>query len=115
MLYVDGMNGLISHNETIQWLYTLVGSKVKKKKKNVKMTPHCRYPIRSTQRHHLATDEKDKILYCCPAVSVVTSALYWPDCIMCSKCAADEGAALALFSHSFDVLTNYFPAFPCKY
>lgn len=29
MLYVDGMNGLISHNETVQWLYSLVGSKVK--------------------------------------------------------------------------------------
>lgn len=28
MLYVDGMNGLISHNETVQWLYTLAGSKV---------------------------------------------------------------------------------------
>ncbi|XP_019946253.1 FH1/FH2 domain-containing protein 3 isoform X4 [Paralichthys olivaceus] len=27
MLYVDGMNGVISHAETIQWLYTLVGSK----------------------------------------------------------------------------------------
>uniref|UniRef100_A0A8C1VU50 Formin homology 2 domain containing 3b n=1 Tax=Cyprinus carpio TaxID=7962 RepID=A0A8C1VU50_CYPCA len=27
MLYVDGMNGLIGHNETVQWLYTLVGSK----------------------------------------------------------------------------------------
>ncbi|KAM5136644.1 FH1/FH2 domain-containing protein 3 isoform 5-T5 [Callospermophilus lateralis] len=27
MLYVDGMNGVINHNETIQWLYTLVGSK----------------------------------------------------------------------------------------
>ncbi|KAM8825680.1 FH1/FH2 domain-containing protein 3 isoform 1-T1 [Synchiropus picturatus] len=27
MLFVDGMNGLISHNETVQWLYTLVGSK----------------------------------------------------------------------------------------
>ncbi|KAK5605726.1 hypothetical protein CRENBAI_006949 [Crenichthys baileyi] len=27
MLYVDGMNGVISHTETIQWLYTLVGSK----------------------------------------------------------------------------------------
>ncbi|XP_057683891.1 FH1/FH2 domain-containing protein 3 isoform X2 [Corythoichthys intestinalis] len=27
MLYVDGMNGVISHNETIEWLYTLVGSK----------------------------------------------------------------------------------------
>ncbi|KAG1949048.1 FH1/FH2 domain-containing protein 3 isoform X2 [Pimephales promelas] len=27
MLYVDGMNGLIKHNETVQWLYTLVGSK----------------------------------------------------------------------------------------
>ncbi|XP_045068703.1 FH1/FH2 domain-containing protein 3-like [Coregonus clupeaformis] len=27
MLYVDGMNGLISHNDTVQWLYTLVGSK----------------------------------------------------------------------------------------
>ncbi|MEQ2302537.1 FH1/FH2 domain-containing protein 3, partial [Ameca splendens] len=29
MLYVDGMNGVISHKETIQWLYTLVGSKVR--------------------------------------------------------------------------------------
>lgn len=29
MLYVDGMNGLISDNEAVQWLYTLVGSKVK--------------------------------------------------------------------------------------
>lgn len=28
MLYVDGMNGVINHNETIQWLYTLIGSKV---------------------------------------------------------------------------------------
>ncbi|TMS18207.1 FH1/FH2 domain-containing protein 3 [Larimichthys crocea] len=27
MLYVDGMNGVIGHVETIQWLYTLVGSK----------------------------------------------------------------------------------------
>ncbi|KAK7886644.1 hypothetical protein WMY93_026265 [Mugilogobius chulae] len=27
MLYVDGMNGLITHNETVQWLYSLVGSK----------------------------------------------------------------------------------------
>ncbi|CAL1611336.1 unnamed protein product [Knipowitschia caucasica] len=27
MLYVDGMNGLICHNETVQWLYSLVGSK----------------------------------------------------------------------------------------
>ncbi|XP_041104368.1 FH1/FH2 domain-containing protein 3-like isoform X7 [Polyodon spathula] len=27
MLYVDGMNGVIGHNETVQWLYTLIGSK----------------------------------------------------------------------------------------
>ncbi|XP_056154438.1 FH1/FH2 domain-containing protein 3 [Lampris incognitus] len=27
MLYVDGMNGVINHDETIQWLYTLIGSK----------------------------------------------------------------------------------------
>ncbi|XP_076862429.1 FH1/FH2 domain-containing protein 3 isoform X2 [Brachyhypopomus gauderio] len=27
MLYVDGMNGVIAHPETIQWLYTLIGSK----------------------------------------------------------------------------------------
>ncbi|XP_016896675.1 FH1/FH2 domain-containing protein 3 isoform X3 [Cynoglossus semilaevis] len=27
MLYVDGMNGVIGHAETIQWLYALVGSK----------------------------------------------------------------------------------------
>ena len=28
MLYVDGMNGIIHHNETIQWLYSLTASKV---------------------------------------------------------------------------------------
>ncbi|XP_077383495.1 FH1/FH2 domain-containing protein 3 isoform X2 [Festucalex cinctus] len=27
MLFVDGMNGLIAHEEIIQWLYTLVGTK----------------------------------------------------------------------------------------
>ncbi|RWS14572.1 FH1/FH2 domain-containing protein 3-like isoform X3, partial [Dinothrombium tinctorium] len=27
MLYVDGMNGVIEHNETIQWLYSLISSK----------------------------------------------------------------------------------------
>ncbi|XP_043089003.1 FH1/FH2 domain-containing protein 3 isoform X2 [Puntigrus tetrazona] len=27
MLYVDGMNGVIGHTETIQWLYLLIGSK----------------------------------------------------------------------------------------
>ncbi|KAM6958894.1 LOW QUALITY PROTEIN: FH1/FH2 domain-containing protein 3-like [Aplochiton taeniatus] len=27
MLYVDGMNGVIGHDETIQWLYALIGSK----------------------------------------------------------------------------------------
>ncbi|KAM4744737.1 FH1/FH2 domain-containing protein 1 isoform 2-T2 [Anableps anableps] len=26
MLFVDGMNGVISHQETVQWLYTLTGS-----------------------------------------------------------------------------------------
>lgn len=26
MLYVDGMNGVISHSRTVQWLYTLIGS-----------------------------------------------------------------------------------------
>uniref|UniRef100_A0A8C7HA14 FHOD1/3-like FH3 domain-containing protein n=1 Tax=Oncorhynchus kisutch TaxID=8019 RepID=A0A8C7HA14_ONCKI len=27
MLYVDGMNGVICHIETVQWLYALIGSK----------------------------------------------------------------------------------------
>lgn len=27
MLYVDGMNGVIEHNQTIQWLYSLISSK----------------------------------------------------------------------------------------
>lgn len=27
MLYVDGMNGVMEHNKTIQWLYTLISSK----------------------------------------------------------------------------------------
>lgn len=30
MLYVDGMNGVISHSETVKWLYTLIGSRVSK-------------------------------------------------------------------------------------
>jgi len=28
MLYIDGMNGVISHIGTIQWLYTLCAAKV---------------------------------------------------------------------------------------
>ena len=24
MLYVDGMNGVMNHNETVQWLYSLI-------------------------------------------------------------------------------------------
>ena len=28
LLYVDGMNGVIAHNATIQWLYTLINSAV---------------------------------------------------------------------------------------
>ena len=27
MLYVDGMNGVMEHNETVQWLYALIASK----------------------------------------------------------------------------------------
>jgi FH1/FH2 domain-containing protein 3 len=27
MLYVDGMNGVMEHNATIQWLYSLIASK----------------------------------------------------------------------------------------
>jgi FH1/FH2 domain-containing protein 3 len=27
MLYVDGMNGIMAHNETVQWLYSLISSK----------------------------------------------------------------------------------------
>jgi len=27
MLYVDGMNGVMDHNETVQWLYALIASK----------------------------------------------------------------------------------------
>lgn len=29
MLFVDGMNGVINHNETVQWLYILSGSLVR--------------------------------------------------------------------------------------
>ena len=28
MLYVDGMNGVIAHNATVQWLYNLINSDV---------------------------------------------------------------------------------------
>ena len=27
MLYVDGMNGIMEHNPTVQWLYSLIASK----------------------------------------------------------------------------------------
>jgi len=29
MLYIEGMNGVVSHNETIQWLYNLSASNVR--------------------------------------------------------------------------------------
>ena len=29
MLYVDGMNGVINHSDTIQWLYSLTASRVR--------------------------------------------------------------------------------------
>jgi len=28
MLYVDGMEGIASHTDTVQWLYTLLSSQV---------------------------------------------------------------------------------------
>lgn len=28
MLYVDGMDGVIKHKETVRWLYTLIASRV---------------------------------------------------------------------------------------
>ena len=28
MLYVDGMNGVIAHNATVQWLYSLINCSV---------------------------------------------------------------------------------------
>ncbi|KAG8237463.1 hypothetical protein J437_LFUL017643, partial [Ladona fulva] len=27
MLYVDGMNGVMAHNQTVQWLYSLIASR----------------------------------------------------------------------------------------
>ena len=54
MLYVDGMNGLISHNETVQWLYTLVGSKVRNRNIN-----RSRCAVKSTQQPHLCTDNTE--------------------------------------------------------
>lgn len=38
MLFVDGMNGVINHNETVQWLYTLTGSLVSPEPQNTKLT-----------------------------------------------------------------------------
>ena len=29
MLYVDGMNGVIDHTDTVQWLYSLLSSKAR--------------------------------------------------------------------------------------
>lgn len=52
MLYVDGMNGVIGHPETIQWLYTLVGSKVtakrlctKRERREKKKKKDCRLSL----------------------------------------------------------------------
>jgi len=34
LLYIDGMNGVIGHNNTVQWLYTLINSAVS-------ISPYC--------------------------------------------------------------------------
>jgi len=39
MLYVDGMNGVISHIGTIQWLYTLCAAKVSRVKPTHQQQP----------------------------------------------------------------------------
>lgn len=39
MLYVDGMNGVVQHNETIRWLYVLLGSKARLKVVRWPLTP----------------------------------------------------------------------------
>jgi hypothetical protein len=38
MLYVDGMNAVIYQNEVVQWLYTLIESSVRTKKKLIFFT-----------------------------------------------------------------------------
>lgn len=68
MLYVDGMNGLITHNETVQWLYSLVGSKVKNMNINFhKILPQSlqyrRCTVKLTQQHHLCTDKSEIIIF----------------------------------------------------
>lgn len=40
MLFVDGMNGVVNHNETVQWLYTLCGSLVSYGDTNTTDTDH---------------------------------------------------------------------------
>ncbi|VDL67106.1 unnamed protein product [Nippostrongylus brasiliensis] len=39
MLYVDGMNGIIAHNTTIQWLYELLDSPLFDEKERREMSP----------------------------------------------------------------------------
>lgn len=66
MLFVDGMNGLIYHNETVQWLYTLAGSKVNNMNMNFQqILSHplrcSRYIIESSRQHHLCSDGSENM------------------------------------------------------
>lgn len=105
MLYVDGMNGLISHNETIQWLYTLVGSKVKNRNIN-----HSRYAVKSTQQPHLCTDNTEIITHSChcgPLGPLVAR--------FCNVQQMRKLHGLSSLSPLFSVLINYLFALLCKY
>jgi len=41
MIYVDGMNGVAEHIETLQWLYSLLSSKVGLSSGHVRANTHC--------------------------------------------------------------------------
>lgn len=41
MLFVDGMLGVVAHNETVQWLYTLCASQVSGPPSSHRPSFHC--------------------------------------------------------------------------
>ena len=69
MLYVDGMNGVINHSDTIQWLYSLTASRVSNYARffsgysgfqsPLLKNQHFQLPIRSGMHGHISMSSQE--------------------------------------------------------
>ncbi|CAJ0946449.1 unnamed protein product, partial [Mesorhabditis belari] len=96
MLYVDGMNGIIAHNATIQWLYELLDSPLYDEKERKEMSPYrqewFRLVVKTALKLLLVFIEynDNNSLIVLAAVSTVDKSLNRPDWTLLVKAVSER-------------------------